>query len=195
MANEKPAPPSSFCGDLDDYLDGDIEHERREPFEAHLARCAACREAIEFASGFNTLLRQATNRAVPAELRPAIERQIHKQATTRRRVAAVVLSAAASIALFVTPWRHERPAIRQTAPDAPAVAKVDEPATKATGTELPPLAPQVSVETGEELLAVRKPTKHPNVSVFWLYPTVRVAGEAAHGGKEPLDHSTQENAL
>ena len=48
---------SSGCGKLDAYFDGELAPSEQATFNAHLAACAACREAIEQQRWVDELLR------------------------------------------------------------------------------------------------------------------------------------------
>ena len=50
------------------FIDGELDHERREEVLAHLAHCDRCRVEVEALRNFSTALRSADGPAVPLDL-------------------------------------------------------------------------------------------------------------------------------
>jgi anti-sigma factor (TIGR02949 family) len=191
------------CDKLDDYLDGTLSDEHRQRFRRHLDGCTACREAVEASRKIERLLQQATLVDPPVQLRYKIKRQWHDRARRRRLVVGVSLTAAAAAIgiYFSLSWQPANaPPLIDTPPTASAPiesrATAESAASKITSTELPsPSSTAATITTGDDVLAVRQPTRHANVSLFLLFPTVRTAANANNRDQQPLDSSVPENAL
>lgn len=100
------------CDRLDDYLGGWLEESGRAGFEAHLARCAACRAEIERQRRLDGLLGQAS--AHLESVRPDLVRRIQRRLAAARRQrwvtrAVAGLAAAAVLLLSVLVWLQAPP--------------------------------------------------------------------------------------
>jgi hypothetical protein len=129
-----------LCDKLDDYLGGWLANSVRAEFEAHLARCSACRDEVERQRRLDGLLDRAGDslESVPPGLVGRIERRITAAQWRSRAVKAVAgLAAAAVVVLSVLLW-PERPVTGPsvsivekttrpdaTVPDEPAVGPID----------------------------------------------------------------------
>ncbi len=169
------------CDRLDDYLLGELPAEEAAGFEAHLAGCPACREELRQQRKVDRLLSEGAKRLepVPSALIDRIEGQYRR--SDRRRAArwAGGLSAAAVLLVGLVVWlatggfgSHDgRRPIVQDHPQPPAGGKpVDPP-----GHEMPPAPPVATLTFADPSEAILVPleSKTPNVSIFWVYPTVR----------------------
>ena len=185
------------CQNLDDYLSACLSDDEAARFEAHLAHCPACREETADQRGIDRLLaRGAAQRApTPSSLVDRIEGQI--RSLRRRRVirTALALSAAAAVVLAVGVWlipqNDGTPAGPTTHAGASSIAEERikrEPDSHADRHEAAPPAqlasdgkPRVRVSLADPAEAILVPveTSNPNVSIVWIYPTVRPGRAAA----------------
>jgi anti-sigma factor RsiW len=162
------------CQTLDDYLAGELSATERAAFEAHQAGCPACDVEIKGQRRLEALLRQATSSAeFPTGL---IDRCLDSiRVARRRRIARWLggLSAAAAVVLAVGFWPKQIPPARQvvvledqgTMPEASRANEVTRPAIET----------KVTIDPRSGFLAVPQANEHPNVTIYWLYPTLNTA--------------------
>ncbi|WP_428306385.1 anti-sigma factor family protein [Lacipirellula sp.] len=98
------------CTSLDDYLDRELAGEAALRFEAHLANCAACRDAVAQQQWIDAALRSsvAKNPVAPATLQTALSDSIAAatQQQRQRRLLTASFAVAASVAIVATiAWR------------------------------------------------------------------------------------------
>ena len=175
----------SPCDRLDDYLGNWLCKEEATRFEAHLSGCPVCPGEIRRQRRINLLLAQGAKHAppVPSSLSVRIERQV-RRAGHRRAAwlacavsAAVVLVSAVGIGVAMrgagTP-DDPRPVVRQS--PKPVVER-PEPPRPTPPQPAPPRKPDVQVVCNDpsDAIAVALPTESPNVSIVWIYPTVKPA--------------------
>lgn len=186
------------CQNLDDYLAACLSDDEAARFEAHLAHCPACREEIADQRGIDRLLaRGAAQRApTPPSLVDRIEGRI--RSLRRRRAVRWGLGASAAVAvvLAVGVWLvpqddgaalgPERPPERGSVAETPVESEPD--GHEVASPAQPPSAqppfdnePRVRVSLADPLEAILVPieTSSPNVSIVWIYPTVRPGRAAA----------------
>lgn len=137
-----------ICDQLDDYLGGWLEDSARPEFEAHLKRCADCRQEAERQRQLDALLAQAGAHleSVPPVLVERIEQRLAK-AQWRRRVVrtAAGLAAAAVLLLSVVLWPDPSGSDR-TEPIAEAPPESGTPTV-----EQPPFAPTPGRAASQQL--------------------------------------------
>ena len=182
----------SECDRLDDYLVGGLSEDETAGFEAHLAGCPACRAELRRQQQIDGLLAQATRRLepVPSSLIDRIEQQVRR--SRRRRVVhwAWGLSAAALAASVLAAWlatggfgtdNRTPPVVRQTPQPNSGGEHVDPDRRQA-----PRAGPVASVAIGDPSDAILVPldTEAPNVSIVWVYPTVKPAQAPSVPGKD-----------
>jgi len=188
------------CDHLDDYLAGVLSAAEAARFEAHLAECPACREEVADGQRIDRLLARASDHLepVPARLVDRIEGRIGS--LRRRRLVRVVLglSAAAAALLAVgislMPRDEVTPPRPATHRDVPFIAEETikrKPDSHADVHEAPPPAQlpsnnarrvRVSLADPAEAILVPIETSNPNVSIVWIYPTLRPGRAAAQPG-------------
>ena len=161
------------CEMLDSYLADDVPAEAAARFEAHLAECAACRDAADQQRWIDDLLRSPSRQeleAAPADLAESVRRAMGRR---RRRVRLMAggLAAAAAALLVAAGWTVLT--VRQA--DHPTIAVVDaakepspNPSLRGRGNQPPPRAEFVG---GPDVIVVPVATSHPNVTVVRVYPT------------------------
>jgi anti-sigma factor RsiW len=171
------------CNRLDEYLLDGLPGDEAAEFEAHLADCPACREELQQQRRIDRLLAQGTGQLgrVPASLIGRIEEQYGR--SHRRRVArwACGLSAAAVAASVLAVWLVMGAFGTGNQPQ-PMVQEHPKPAGEAKGTdragsETPRTASvaRVTFDDPSEAILVPLQTEKPNISIVWVYPTVKVA--------------------
>lgn len=171
----------SECERLDDYLLGGLSENESARFEAHLAGCAACRDELQRQRQIDRLLAQGTGQLepVPSSLIDRIEEQYCR--SRRRRVVrlACCLSAAALLLLALTvrlatgilgSGADSQPIVQEHPGPAVGAKQVDPPRH-----ERPPAGPVATVTFADPSEAILVPleTKSPNISIVWVYPTVK----------------------
>ena len=181
------------CDHLDDYLAGWLSADATASFEAHLADCPACREEVAHGQRIDRLLAQGSGHLepVPPSLVDRIEGRI--RSLRRRRVIRVALglSAAVAVVLAVGVWLvpqddgaavgPERPPGRGAVAETPVEWEPDghEVASPAQPPSDDEPRVRVSLADPAEAILVPMETSNPNVSIVWVYPTVRPGRAAA----------------
>ena len=178
------------CDDLDGYLADWLSEDERARFEAHLADCPACGWGLQQQRRIDGLLARAAAQAEPVP--PALVDRIEGQIRSLRRRRAVRwafgLSAAAASLLVVGLWIAAQEGSLPPQP-APIVQNLVEEQTGQQ--EVTPPAPlafdaeprvRVSLADASDGILVPMETSNRNVSIVWIYPTVRPAQRAGKPG-------------
>jgi hypothetical protein len=163
------------CDRLDDYLAGTLEAPEREAFRLHLADCTTCREQVRFQEGLDRLLRQATASDTPPGLLLRLEQKI--EASSRRKRLAVVASVAiaASLLAALVLRRPDRPEVDPRSKNKVVRVPTNAPVERAQKQDVA----LVLLDASSDLLAVPQESHQPNVTIFWLYPTIKTAAPAS----------------
>jgi anti-sigma factor RsiW len=187
------------CEKLDEYLTGSLPAREAAGFEAHLAGCPACRDGIGEQSRVDRLLAAASREeSVPASLVDRIEGRIRILA--RRRAARLGwfgVSAAAVVMAALGVWLAGRD--RGTPPRAEPIAHrpIESAPAKHDDVPRPDAAPapeRATVDAPRARVALADPSdgilfplesSHPNVSIVWVYPTVKPARGASRPAAAP----------
>jgi anti-sigma factor RsiW len=184
---------SNDCGQVDDYLDGELAAGAIGAFEVHLATCASCRRAAAESAAVTGLLKRAFAVEQAASLLPTMKESIEAEplsnGTSRRSwqlrlrragrraggnvawaacVAAVMLICLTALLYFDdnSIESHRRNRLTRPSPIDHPIAISPELASVDATTE-------VQLAENQKLLAVRMPTQHKNVTIVWMYPTIR----------------------
>jgi anti-sigma factor (TIGR02949 family) len=171
------------CQWLDDYLDNDLTGADLARFEAHLENCSACMRAVGEHRRLTELLSEAVAKEpLPVGLSDRIARKL--RATRRRRIAAVALAVAATVAIAFIWWFGQAPIKPKEAILAKHEIKAQPVAPLPAG---PDNSPQVEVifHGNPGVIAVPEKTDSPNITFFWVYPSF--ANEASSSPTERND--------
>jgi anti-sigma factor RsiW len=171
------------CDRLDDYLDGTMAADDQQAFRLHLAECSACREEMRFQETVDRLLRQATACETPPGLLKQLNGSIQTSARWRSAVIAALASAASLLLAIVFRQTSEPPG---TAPNTEIVQQVPNAVPPFAVPEKPSVA-LVVMDSSSDLLAVPQESRHSNVTIYWLYPTIK---PQASVGDMPEDATT-----
>jgi anti-sigma factor RsiW len=174
-----------LCDRLDEYLCGWLSPEEAARFEAHLAACPACQEESASQQQIDRLLAEAAAWAepVPASLMLRIKRRV--LAVRRRRLVAWACAVAAAVAVVLTfgLWATQRSisgrSDRSPVAESPIIS-ADSPAPAIASGALEPQTPasvRVALADPSSAILVPVESRSPNVTVVWVYPTVRVNQE------------------
>ncbi|HXY36241.1 MAG TPA: zf-HC2 domain-containing protein [Planctomycetaceae bacterium] len=161
-----------LCDSLEACLAGELPAERRSEFEDHLLKCPACRSAVDDWRALCRILETATSRLEnpSPELwervqRPAtVQMRQHDRGLQKGRVAALIGASVAAGILFMVLLRPPPP--RE---ESVKVSNVQPPAIAASK---PP-----KLEFPDDVIGVPIDIGKPNVTVVWLYPTVKSANQ------------------
>ena len=165
-------------------LDGDLSPGRRTALADHLARCDACREVHRQFSMMRvglTRLAAATDEPEGGAGGGRIELPARRGVPWRTG-----LAVAATIALCVTVWRAvdwepsarlQPTMIAETGPQP----SVSEPAPEVVD---PRSQVEVTFDPNADLLTMPIETGNPNVTIIWVYPTIRTARATEDSTKE-----------
>ena len=176
------------CEHLDAYVAGWLPDDRTAAFEAHLNDCSACREEIRRQRRIDRLLREGTRQLepIPSSLIDRIQRQIG--VIRRRRAVRAACGTACAVALLLgvglwlrTPGEPPRSSPLELAienPPSPTADDEQSDSRERPNSREPPAAevqPSVEIAMVDSSTAIVVPliTSNPNVSIVWLYPTVK----------------------
>jgi len=180
------------CHNLDAYIGDSLSRDKRIEFEAHLKRCAACRDELGRQQRIDRLLGEAGQRLQPPP--PDLIQRVHQTleaARRRRRVVRISagLSAAAAIllaVLLISPGRDAPPTRR--------IAAVRPPERAATHvvppSELSPvqqLAVWMASRKASSTRVVEYP--RPRVPIFAVAPHVALASKTRRQTKQTIQPS------
>jgi anti-sigma factor RsiW len=157
-----------MCERRDGYLGRWLSEVERAAFEAHLASCAECRQAVGEQAHLDRLLARAAEQLqpVPAGLIDRLDQRL-RQASRRRRAWVAGFAAAVVLAVGLALWAWKPPAGIDELPEAPAVEQAPRPEP-----ELPPAKAEVTFTPASPVIAVPVPTSDPTVTIVWVYPAV-----------------------
>jgi anti-sigma factor RsiW len=166
----------SECEQLDDYLDGELAEADARAFERHAARCGVCERAIRQSNGLSRLLASAyrtslyEETAAPADHRPASRARV---AACLAALIATILAWTALPVLWREDSRHqlEPPSVARGSRELAGGSRVANESVQR------PKMADIQVVNSEEVLAVPVPSHRENVTIVWMYPTVRAAAE------------------
>jgi predicted anti-sigma-YlaC factor YlaD len=159
------------CDRLDDYLLGWLSEEQAAAFEGHLADCAECRGHRETQCRIDRAMETA--RTQPESVPPLLVERIHRQVRAARawRLVRIACGLAAAALLTVLPGRSWFAGHRcDLQPDTELVAH-SQPLP-------PPIAvaveqPRIRLVDPFSAILVPMPSKNPEVTIVWVYPTVK----------------------
>ena len=168
------------CANLDRYLAGELSPGRSARFEGHLAGCPACRRALDHQRHIDRLLLQAAGQLEPgpSSLIDRIEKELRAENRRRTVRSAWGLSAAAAVVLGLGLWLAEGH-FHASDLSQPIVQKETKPATEPDPLDPPTPAPRdpprarVSLADRSSAIVLPVETENPNVTLVWVYPTVR----------------------
>jgi len=171
------------CDNLDGYLAGWLSDDERAGFEAHLAGCRVCRREAEEQRRIDRLLAEGAGRLepLPPSLMGRIEGQFRSTGRHRLIRRALGLSTAAAIMLAVGLWYTLQDVGMPRGPERIAEKPIEPVAGEHEAAPPPPLAfddqSPVRVKLADPADAILVPleTDAPNVSIVWVYPTLKPA--------------------
>jgi anti-sigma factor RsiW len=156
------------CRQLDAYLDMELPSDATRAFVAHLAMCAACRDAVDEQRWIDELLR--SDEAAAIETAPKIV-ALPTVRTRRRRLAlaaAAVVIAATAVLLFPLPGREGLGEGRPTNAQAPTPDR--SPSSNHVATRQG--SSSAAFVSAGSSIAVPVASDDPHVTIVQLYPTV-----------------------
>lgn len=177
----------SACGNLDDYLAGDLPASEAERFSAHAESCAECRAAVDeqrWIDGLLTSPVRAELESASPKLVQSIEAAVAKS-SQRARMFTVGLAAAAACLLAVG-WtalmsRKQSDVMHL---NADSVIEIVQPEPTAV-VDSPPRA---IVDGGADMLVVPIESPYPQVTIVRVYATFQLErAELADASPFPAD--------
>ena len=185
---------SHDCENLDPFLSDDLSDEATEHFEAHLAHCAVCRDAVDRQRWIDGLLTsperielESLPTALPYSMRTSI-------AWRRRKTSALACGlAAAAVLVVAVGWtallsgQARGPGVREMASGPIGVAEPSpRPSVAGRETGEPPRATFVG---GPDVIVVPVESRHPDVTIVRLFPTYKPSlASKANGESSDADH-------
>jgi hypothetical protein len=176
------------CERLDEYLCGWLSPEEAADFEAHLVACPTCREEAAMQRQIDRLTKEAAQiEPIPVALAGRVACGI--RSARRRRLFAWLATAttAAAIALAVGIWegqalRYPRNEGRPLAATPAIAVTTPEPLkSSATAEPRPTIVARVTATDPSAAIVVPIESRHPNVTLVCVYPTIRLATSNASG--------------
>jgi hypothetical protein len=171
------------CDNLDAHLDGDLRAREAAQFANHLSRCADCRDAVDEQRWVDDLLRSDAVMATespPDGLRLAVRTLLAQRRRQNRLVACGLAAAAALLAALGWIQLHR-----------PAGGTVELAANQFGGSPLNNLPsndpPKATFVSGANSIAVPVASKHTNVTVVRVYPTIQPAAKPPTITNDPPD--------
>jgi anti-sigma factor RsiW len=178
------------CDRLEDFLGGWLPDDDVREFQAHLLRCEACRESADLRERVDKLLTDAALAVdVPRTLVKRIEQEIVRQSWIRAGTMAAV---AAGLLVMVcgTAWllsgfgerlvtmRAENSSLTEQGLAADRVSVDHQRTTELTESNAESartVVVDVHSHPENETIAVQLPSKNPRVTIFMVYPAIRVS--------------------
>jgi hypothetical protein len=152
-------------------LDGELTPRRQRALRRHLADCTTCRAAAQhhtaIHSAMNRLADQSRDRE-GAEHKPIESPRHHRRWP---RFAAI----AAAMALCIVGWRIAAQLQDNRAGRTVALQPPPEPLSTPTAPPAPRQLVRVEFDPSTDVIALPKPTRNPNITILWIYPTVKTA--------------------
>ena len=190
----------SECHRLDEYLLGWLSEEQAAAFEGHLAACPECRKQRELQGRIDQALQSARKgpQPVPPLLVHRIERRL--RAARIRRAAGMACALAALALLMLLPGRLPLPsAAPALQPETDPVAQAEPPpagwhwlaawhwpagwhwrlasAADKRVQDARATPARVALVDPSSAILMTMPSKNPQITIAWVYPTVKPAGE------------------
>jgi anti-sigma factor RsiW len=169
------------CDLLDDYLLAGLPDDEAARFEAHLAGCPTCREEVREQRRIDRLLVEGVEQpaAVPASLLGRIEeefRRSHRRRVVRwtwglsaAAVAASLLAVLLAMGAFGTGNQPQPIAQEHSAP----AGGVEQREPRDRYPLRPDAVARVTLDDPSAAILVPLQTEKPNISIVWVYPTVK----------------------
>lgn len=154
------------CHNLDAYLADGLAVDAAAMFEEHLERCDECREQITEQRWIDTLLQSPDAQRLevaPPHVLEIVKTTVAADGRMRRRWVASAFAAAA-VVLLALGWIQFKQ--QQSGNDTAAIQPVN------SATE-PPAPPSATFVADENAIAVPMASKHSNVTIVRVYPTLR----------------------
>lgn len=179
------------CGQLDDYLDGELAAGVMRAFEEHLEWCASCRRSVAESLALSGLLQRAFaveqgDSSLPPEedlielaqstcVSPRRSRQVRLRSLSEsfRRAAAGVVAVAAMLLLWAAALFF---AGKSDAPQPRAAGTVtDKSMHRSLEADALRQQRRAIVHVANELdsVAIPMPSTHENVTIVWIYPAYK----------------------
>lgn len=175
----------SLCDQLEDFVGDRLSARAQAQFQLHLAACTDCRQVIRDHERLDRLLASATSELgpVPTGLIANIEQQLRGQSPRQmsRRIGAFAAAATVLVAcgIWYAAGGRARPhaeasrnlEIQSNSGAAPSalndsIRRIDPTPVRRSA------AVRISFDRGSDAIVVPVESQDPNVSIFWLYPTV-----------------------
>ena len=174
------------CTRLDDYLADALADDERATFEVHCQQCKTCQDELERQVQLDHLLAAvaAEPQPLPSGLAQRVEAYMKQQSWHRTRQF-TGLWIAAAILLCVTAWFTIPLLNERSIQSVEPVAKVSAPTLQQLSADQ---TPQVRVTFTERsnVLAVPVKSQNPNITILWLYPTLKISTGEPSSNANPI---------
>ena len=166
------------CELLDAYLLGWLSEPEAAAFESHLASCAECRKQQEVQDRIDHAAERARNHPDPPRRCSSLSFTGGCEPRRTRRLVRIACGLAAAALLLVLPWRSwfsERGGTGVSPVAQSSTGKMPEPPVAPAIQE-----PRVRLVDPSSAILVPMPSKNPDVTIVWVYPTWK-PGDGAGG--------------
>ena len=183
------------CENLDLALALWLTEEEQARFDAHLTDCALCRQAMAEQREIDRLLRQAVDRLEPAppELVARIGCELEPVALPQSKTLLwrAGWAAAATVAIIISGWFLSGYFSGQA--DFRPVAKNGVTTQKEVRARIKPQA-KVTWHDPEDVILVPIETDLPNVTIVWVYPTIKPEEDDTENDEAEEDEPEEEES-
>lgn len=167
-------------------LDGELDREQWTDLQHHLFKCDTCRQFQQHMFAIQSAIHELIDVSqLSVSKAPTVD--FGRPRTIPWRTG---LAAAAIIALFFAGWLTFN--IPQTdSPSQPVIAKaqkVDHPLAAA----ISKLPDNVRVTFDDDVISVPIKSENPNVTIIWIYQTVKTANKSNNSNGPPPDSTRKE---
>jgi hypothetical protein len=179
-------------------LDGELTVDQAATLAAHVARCSRCRAMRHQHAAIQAALKRIAAATDTNDVAEPAAQPLTFSATPKphQRWIRTGLAAAAAMALLIGTWQFSnlsRTDKQERTPSVPIVRTPPKPAPAIPPSEVAVAAPEpqprpdvrVEFRDPDSVIAIRRETSNPNVTILWIYPTIETADAAK---KTPADN-------
>ncbi|MBN1492465.1 MAG: zf-HC2 domain-containing protein [Phycisphaerae bacterium] len=178
-------------------IDGELTADAREALTTHVAGCPSCRAYQQQM----TAIRSALHDLAVATETPDVTPAPLTFPAPRQHRWAIPFAAAAAIAICASGWlimhtmrttENAAPPIVHLPDETPQLAKLPTP-TPEPAHAAPRQRARVRFDPSQNVIAVPYETKHSNVTLIWVYPSIKTAQATGNDATESTETNPRSN--